>query len=65
MASLATRARRTAPPFLPPGPGRRPRRLLQAFMLLAELIGSLKLGNFWVFVQLIFGPRLAYESADQ
>ena len=22
----------------------------------AELIGSLKLGNVWVFVQLIFGP---------
>ena len=26
-------------------------------LLLPELIGSLKLGNVWVFVQLIFGPR--------
>ena len=25
--------------------------------LLSELIGSLKLGNVWVFVQLIVGPR--------
>ena len=27
------------------------------FQLLAELIGSLRLDNVWVFVQLIFGPH--------
>ena len=33
--------------------------------MLQELIGSLKLGNVWVFVQLIFGPPLANESAEK
>ena len=32
--------------------------------LSAELIGSLKLGNVWAFVQLIFLFSLAYESAE-
>ena len=31
----------------------------------SELIESLKLGNDWVFVQLIFLSSLAYESAEQ
>ena len=35
----------------PGEPTRRTRRPLP------ELIGSLKLGNVWVFVELIFGPR--------
>ena len=28
-------------------------------------MGSLKLGNVWGFVQLIFFPRCAYESAER